>query len=393
MNDSKSNITSWTELRRRMPVTERWTYFDHAAVAPISGPARDAIAAWMREAAEEGGTVWSRWSRELENTRAAAANILGADASEIALVPNTTAGITLVAEGFPWQSGDNVVLPAGEFPSNQYPWMNLAGRGVEARRVPMEGVSLDLDRLLDACDARTRIVSLSWVGYATGWRVDVDEVVRAAHERGILVLLDAIQGLGVFPIDVRTTPVDFLAADGHKWMLGPEGAGIFYCRREHLARLRPLGVGWNSVAFGNDFGRIEWSLRDAASRYEGGTQNMAGMLGLGASLRMLAEFGLGPQSSRIAERVLEITDLACRRLEAIGGRIVSSRAGNRRSGIVAFEMPGRDPHAERRRLLREHVALNCRGGWLRISPHAYNDEQDVERLVAALAGRSGGVGE
>ena len=358
MTVSPSSAPAWAEMRRRMPVTGRWAYFDHAAVAPITGPAVEAIAAWLREAAEDGCPVWSRWSRELEQSRAAAANIIGADECEIALVPNTTAGITLVAEGFPWQPGDNVVLPAGEFPSNQYPWMNLAERGVEARRVPMEGMALDLDRLLDACDARTRIVSLSWVGYATGWRVDVDEVVYAAHERGILVFLDAIQGLGVFPIDVRTTQIDFLAADGHKWMLGPEGAGIFYCRREHLQQLRPLGVGWNSVAHGNDFNRIELNLRDAASRYEGGTQNMAGMLGLGASLRMLHQFGLGPSGSAIAERVLEISDLACRRIEEIGGRIVSCRDGGRRSGIVAFEMPGRDPHDERRRLMQRNVAVN-----------------------------------
>jgi selenocysteine lyase/cysteine desulfurase len=224
------------------------------------------------------------------------------------------------------------------------------------------------------------------VGYATGWRVDVNEVVRAAHERGILVFLDAIQGLGVFPLDVRSTPVDFLAADGHKWLLGPEGAGVFYCRAEHLSALRPLGVGWNSVAQGNDFSRIELALRDAASRYEGGTQNLAGFLALGASLRMLEQFGLGPQSSRLAERVLEITDVACRRIEKVGGRIVSRRGdAQHNSGIVAFEMPGRDPHAERRRLQQRGVALNCRNGWLRLSPHAYNNQDDVERLIEALA--------
>jgi selenocysteine lyase/cysteine desulfurase len=374
----------WTAFRARMPVTRNWAYFDHAAVAPISGPAREAIARWSQEAAETGAAAWSRWAKAAEETRAVAADILGAQRSEIALVPNTTSGITLVAEGYPWQSGDNVVVPAGEFPSNLYPWMNLAGRGVQTRRVPMDESALDVDRLLDACDDRTRLISLSWVGYKTGWRVDVGQVVDAAHRRGILVFLDAIQGLGVFPLDVAATQVDFLAADGHKWMLGPEGAGIFYCRREHLARLRPLVVGWNSVVQGHDFGRIEMTLRDEAARYEGGSQNLAGMLALGASLRMLHEAGLGPRGRAIAQRVLEITDLACRQIEQAGGRVVSRREGEHGSGIVAFEMPGRDPQAERRRLLKRGVALNSRGGWLRLSPHAYNNEADIKQLVAAL---------
>jgi len=375
----------WGQMRARMPVTRQWAYFDHAAVAPISGPAREAIARWSQEAAETGAAAWTTWGRGAEQTRAVAAEIVGAQPSEIALIPNTTSGITLVAEGYPWQSGDNVVAPAEEFPSNLYPWMNLADRGVETRRVPMQQTALDVDRLLDACDDRTRLISLSWVGYKTGWRVDVEQVVEAAHRRGILVFLDAIQGLGVFPLDVAATQVDFLAADGHKWMLGPEGAGIFYCRREHLARLRPLVVGWNSVVQGHDFSRIAMTLRDEAARYEGGSQNLAGMLALGASLRMLQEAGLGPSGSAIARRVLEITDLACRRIEQAGGRIVSRREGEHRSGIVAFEMPGRDPQAERRRLLKRGVALNSRGGWLRLSPHAYNNEADIERLTEGLA--------
>lgn len=384
---------AWAAMRARMPIAETWAYFDHAAVAPISGPAREAIEAWSREAAHTGAAAWPRWAQAAEQTRAVAAEILNAQASEIALVPNTTSGITLVAEGFPWRSGDNIVVPAGEFPSNLYPWMNLADRGVQTRRVAMDGepgtaAMLDVDRLLDACDDRTRLISLSWVGYVTGWRVNVKQVVEAAHRRGVLVFLDAIQGLGVFPLDAAETGVDFLAADGHKWMLGPEGAGLFYCRQEHLARLRPLGVGWNSVVQGHDFGRIDLTLRDEAARYEGGSQNLAGVLALGASLRMLRDFGLGPNTSAVGERVLEISELACRRIEQIGGKVVSRRTAEHRSGIVAFEMPGRDPQAERRRLLKRGVAVNSRGGWLRLSPHAYNNAEDVERLAEGLAAES-----
>lgn len=383
-SSNREHADRWATFRAAMPVTARWVYFDHAAVAPLTRPAAEAIAAWLRQAAEQGDTVWPQWAARIEQIRARVASLIGADADEIALVHNTTSGIGLVAEGFPWRDGDNVVTPANEFPSNLYPWMNLAGRGVETRRVEFADVALDLDRLFDACDHRTRVIALSWIGYATGWRVDVAEVVRRAHERGIKVFLDAIQGIGVFPIDVRDTGVDFLAADGHKWMLGPEGAGIFYCRREHLDLLRPLNVGWNSVKHFQDFSRIALDLRPQAARYEGGSQNMVGFLGLGASLDLLADLGLSATDSPLAERVREVADYASLRLEQSGAVIVSRRQPPHDSGIVSFDTPARDPVQLRHKLLAAGVALSCRGGRLRISPHAYNNEDDVERLIDVL---------
>ena len=194
------------------------------------------------------------------------------------------------------------------------------------------------------------------------------------------MFLDAIQGLGVFPLDVRRTPIDFLAADGHKWLLGPEGAGIFYLRREHLDLLRPVGVGWNSVAHSRDFTHIELNFKNTAERYEGGTMNMAGFIGLNASLELLLKYG----QTAISTRVLEITDLACRRQTAAGMDIDSVRRGDRRSGIVSFHPPGRDPDALRKQCFQQQVVLSCRAGRLRISPHAYNDQSDIDRLIEAL---------
>jgi len=368
-----------------MPVTRRFAYLDHAATAPISGPASEAIQTWLRQAAELGGAAWPEWEEGVNQVRRTAADLIGAMPEEVALVPNTTAGINLVAAGFPWREGDNVVTLANEFPSNQYPWMNLAGRGVEARRVPVEDGRVDLDRLAGACDGRTRIVSVSWIGYASGWRMDLEALVALAHERGALVFLDAIQGLGVFPIHARRAGVDFLAADGHKWLLGPEGAGLLFVRREHLSSLRPLNVGWNSVVHAHDFSRIELNLRPDAARYEGGSRNMAGHLALGASLRLLASMGLGTDTSALADRVLAVTDYAASRLEAIGAAIKSRREPPHRSGILAFELPGQNPVDLRRRCLQAGVVLSVRSGNLRISPHAYNDESDIERLVEVLS--------
>jgi cysteine desulfurase/selenocysteine lyase len=182
-------------------------------------------------------------------------------------------------------------------------------------------------------------------------------------------------------LDVRRTPVDFLAADGHKWLLGPEGAGVFFIRREHLDWLRPIGVGWNSVVHSHDFARIELVLKNSAERYEGGSPNTSGMIALGASMKLLARFG----PDALAKRILEITDLACRRLAEIGAVIYSDRRPQCKSGIVTFDLPGRDPEALRRRCREAGVVISCRNGRLRISPHAYNNAAEVDRLIGVLS--------
>ena len=385
MNPHENNPLRPEELRRQMPVAEDVAYFDHAAVSPLPEPTRQAVRDWVDQAACQGVLAWNTWADNLEKVRIQAAGMLAADAAEIAFVPNTSSGIQLVAEGFPWREGDNLVTLENEFPSNLYPWLNLKDRGVETRMVAVEGAVPDLDQLLEACDDRTRLVTVSWVSFCTGWRLDIAELVEQAHRRGILVFLDAIQGLGVFPLDLQSVEVDFLAADGHKWLLAPEGAGIFYLRREHLQLLRPLSAGWNSVEHAGQFDRIEWLPRESAVRYEGGSQNMAGITALGASLQLLSDCGLTPQSSRLAERVLEITDHACQRLEHLGATIISRREGEGRSGIVSFDLPGKNLPAIRRHCMQKNIALSCRNGLLRISPHAYVDEEDVRRLVDALS--------
>jgi selenocysteine lyase/cysteine desulfurase len=295
---------------------------------------------------------------------------------------STTDGVTLAAEGFPWQTGDNVVVPADEFPTDQYPWMNLASRGVETRRVPMEHGRLDLNRLEAACDSRTRIVAISWVGFLNGWRTDLKAAAEMAHRKGALLFVDAIQGLGAFPIDVRKTDIDFLAAGAQKWLLGPEGAGVFYVRHELLPKLRPIGVGAHSVTQGNDYTKVELSLKPTAARYEGGGPNMVGMIALGASIKLLLEMDL----SHIGERIIEITDQCCSRLQELGATFATDRsAADNKSGIVTFELPGCDPLAIRKHGYTRKVALAQRAGKLRISPHAYINDDDIDLLIDMLS--------
>ncbi len=367
-------------LRAEMPVARRWAYFDHAAVAPVSEPAAKVLRRWLAEAVEEGDTNWLDWARQLNETREIAARLVGAQTDEIALLLNTTAGINLVAEGIDWRDGDNIVTLDDEFPSNLYPWLHLASRGVETRRVPTDEGRVDLERLAERCDSRTRVVSVSWVGYGNGCRRDLRAIAELAHRHDTLFFVDAIQCLGVFPIDVVDDKIDCLAADGHKWMLSPEGAAIAYVSREWLPRLRPIGVGWNSVVHAGDYSRVELELKSNAARYEGGSYNMAGFLALGASLAML----MSAKIENVAAAVLEVTDRACERLQELGAVVRSPRSAAESSGIVSFELPGVDPIEARRVCLEHKVALACRAGRLRISPHAYNNEDDLQQLIEAL---------
>src|SRR5439155_1016894 len=250
----------WSRYRAEMPITQRWAFFDHAAVAPITDRAQKAINEWAADMADNGDVMEHRWVQRIEEVRRLAGRLLDADPVDIAFIKNTSEGIGLVAEGFPWKPGDNIVLAAEEYPSNQYPWMNQAHRGVEVRSVVSRGSRIAIDDIRAAIDSRTRIVSLSFVEFASGFRNDLDAIGSLCRERGVYFFVDAIQGLGVYPLDVNQTPVDFLAADSHKWLLGPEGIGIFWIREDLIDLLHPIGVGWNSLVDCYDFGKIDFRL-------------------------------------------------------------------------------------------------------------------------------------
>ena len=372
----------WQDFRGHMPICQRWAYFDHAAVSPLPDVSRDAIIRWAREAAEMGDVVWKQWAGVLEQLRTIAAQLLGASPREIALVRNTSHGVSIVAEGFPWRPGDNVVVPADEFPANQYPWLALCQRGVEVRRVPAREGRVRLEDLAAACDSRTRILSVSWVSYHLGWRHNPGDLAEIAHRVGAYFFLDAIQGLGVFSLDVREAGIDFLAADGHKWLLGPEGAGILFVREPLWEVLRPTSLGWNSVEHAFDFDRIEFRLKPSAARYEGGSTNMVGFIGLYSSLRLLHNYG----TERLQNRVLDLTDYLVERLTKLGLTVVSDRSTREHSsGIVAVEWPSKSLGNVQGKLLERGIVTSVRSGRLRMSPHAYNDFSDVDALVDALS--------
>jgi cysteine desulfurase/selenocysteine lyase len=367
-------------MRAGMPSATRWAYLDHAAVAPLPDLAAAAINDWVADSLANGATDWNRWRQRVEQLRTAAARLLRAATDDVAVIHNTTEGVGLVAEGLDWKPGDNMVVPACEFPSNLYAWLQLEQRGVEVRVVPVECDHIDYADIEAAVDNRTRLVAISWIGFRSGFRIDPARVARIAHRYDAWLFLDAIQGLGAFPIDVEAMEIDALAADGHKWLLGPEGAGVFFVRPELLDQLRPLGVGWNSVRHAGDFTNTALDLKPHAGRYEGGTYNMPGIVGLAASIDWINGFGI----ETISRQILDLTAELCDRLKSIGATLASDRSIEHASGIVSFSLPGQSPTEVQRACRDQDIVINSRDGRLRASPHAYSTPHDIDRLISLI---------
>jgi len=372
----------WTTLRDQFPITQRWAYFDHAAVAPLSLPAARAMTEWTTDKTENGEVNARRWDERVEEVRGLAGRLLGCNPTDVAFIKNTSEGIGIVAEGIAWRPGDNVVTAAEEYPANIYPWMNLKDRGVDVRLVPSRERRVEIDDIRSAIDGRTRLVSLSMVEYASGFRNDLGTVGSLCRERGVHFLVDAIQGLGVLPLDLGQIPVDFLSADGHKWLLGPEGAGIFYVRPALVEQLHPVGIGWNSVIGSRNFAKLDFQLKPHAGRWESGALNVAGITALGASMQLLLEIGIDQVSSRI----MDLTDHLCEQAAQAGIEIYSSRRPEDRSSIVSLVSRDGDPRGQVRRCRAAGVVINQRAGRLRISPHCYNTTAEVDRLLELLDG-------
>jgi selenocysteine lyase/cysteine desulfurase len=239
-----------------------------------------------------------------------------------------------------------------------------------------------LDDLAAAIDGSTRVLAISHVEFSSGFRNDLDDLAKLCQQRGVALFVDAIQGLGPHLIDVERTRLDFLAADGHKWLLGPEGAGVLYVRRDWIERLRPIGVGWHSVVGSYNSPRTQFELKPTAARWEGGSFNMPGIIGFGSSLGLILELGLEHVSRRIQDRATLVRALA----ESAGWSVAGSKIEADRSAIVPLERDGVDPEQAVKELRRQGIVASCRRGRLRISPHVYNDQDDLDRLQTALTG-------
>ena len=367
------------KIRKEFPVTEHRLFMDHARVAPLPRPVQAAITAFAEEACEQGTAHYPEWLKEIEIVRARFAKLINADASEVAFVKNTSEGLSIVANGIDWKEGDNVVVPDIEFPANVYPWMNLKSRGVEVRFVKAVRGRVPFEQITAQVNSRTRVLSISSVEFNSGFRNDLKRIGEFCKEKSIYFCVDAIQSLGVIPMDVKEFNIDFLAADGHKWMLSVEGLGGFYISKRVLNDIRPTVVGWNSMIDSDNYGDYDFTLKPDATRFEEGSLNTLGIYAFGAALALLEEEGI----EHIEQRVLHLGDCILEYLRHGKFKILSSTEPGERSGSVCFA--GDMDYKKLEPFLRErNVIVSVRDNFVRLSPHFYNTEDEIERFFALL---------
>lgn len=366
--------------RALFPITTQRTYLNHAAVSPLSTRVLDALDEWNRHWRDRAATP--DLELPIDAYRERFATLIGATAGEIAFTPNTTSGLLAVALGLSWQEGDVLLTAAGEFPANVYPWRPLTDRGVRIVTVEGEAHRILPERLEAALEAHptTRLLTLSHVSFATGARQDLAALGEICRAHGVYFLVDAVQSAGVMAIDVRSMKIDFLAAGGHKWLMGPLGAGFFYVRSDLIERLRPVTQGWLSVVDPRDFYDLDQPLADGASRFENGTLPWTSLTGLAASVETLLEVGV----DRTACHVHALGDRLIQGLQRRACTIVTPLPAAHRGGIVCFRHPIRSSATLVSDLDHQRISVAERGPLVRVSPHYYNNTDDIDRLLAAL---------
>ena len=364
--------------RDAFPACEGRTYLNCAAVAPGSTRVRAAINAWLDDHVAQGNMASGQWWERAAEARARTAALIGASPEEVAFVRSTSHGLAMVAEGLDWRPGDEVaVASAIEYPSNVYAWKHLADRGVRLREIRAVDGAVTPEAVEDAIGPRTRLVAVSSVQFASGHRTDVDAIGRLCRDRDVLFVVDAIQQAGAFPIDVKASGIHAMAACSHKWMLGLLGIGFLYVDRDLLAHLRPVLVGWHSVEDPFAFDGTHFDLRADASRLEEAAPSFPLVYGLGAAVEMLLDAGV----AEVASHITGLLDRAANALEAIGCEV--SPAPEHRAGILMIK-PAADVDALAEACGERNIAVSVRRGRLRLSPHLYNNEDDVDALVELL---------
>ena len=374
------------ELRALFPITERLVYLNHAAVSPLPTPTIKATEAQLHDVFENGSMHFRQWLSVKEEARRLLASLLGARPEQVAFMRNTSDSLSTVANGLRWKAGDNIVTFRHEFPSNIYPWLRLREtHGVEVRMCGEQNGRVDQEELCNLIDDRTRLVAISQVQFASGFRANIARLAEATRQKDALLVVDVIQGLGVVPTNVEQEGIDVAAGAGHKWLLTPEGVGYLYLSDRARERIEPTLVGWVSVQSPEDYDNFDQPWNRCTLAWETGTGPNALIHGLKASLELLASVG----TKRISNYLEELTDYLCERLEGVAYDVVSSRTPEDKSQIVCIKhRHGLSSMDLYRRLAEQNIITAPRGDRLRIAPHFYNNHEDIDRLLSGLSRES-----
>lgn len=370
-------------IAAEFPLQPGLIYMNHAGVGVWPRRTAQAVQAFAAENARHGASRYPAWARREQALRVALQAFINApSADDIALLPSTSAALSVVAGGIDWRWGDNVVGADEEFPSNRMPWQAQRKWGVTWRGVPVSGVADPEAALLSACDDRTRVLAISSVQFGTGLRLDLARLGEACRRRHILFCVDAIQSLGALPLDVQACGIDFTMADAHKWLLGPEGIAVFYCRSDLRPQLELRQFGWHMAEDVGDYDARTWRPAASARRFECGSPNMTGIHALAASLSLLVELG----AVEVATRILRNSSYLIEKLrELAGAQVLTPGPEARRAGIVTVRLPDTDHESLRTKLGAAGVICACRAGGLRFSPHVHNTPTQIDNMLEVLS--------
>ena len=366
-------------LEQEFPVNEQCIYLNHAAVAPWPTSAKKAVTRFAEENVTKGASDYPHWLEVESELRANIAQLIHATPDSVALVKNTSEALSFVAYGIDWQPGDTVVISDEEFPSNSIVWESLNDQGVNVRKVSLTGDEPEAE-LLKAISEQPRLVSISAVQYATGTRVDLEKIGQACQNSGTLFCVDAIQAVGALEFDVRKIQCDFAMADGHKWLLGPEGLGFFYVRPEKMNDLSLNEYGWHMIKHASDYSQTTWEVADTAMRFECGSPNMLAGYALEASTDLLLTVGL----DNVARAIEDNHAFLQQQLQALGAEILSPLNSQQRAGIITFKFEGIDSAWLYQQLMNKDVVCANRGGGVRFSPHFHTTKECMEGAIKAL---------
>lgn len=369
-------VPLWQQYRHQFPVTERLIYLHHAGVSPLCRPAAEAMKRLADDCLLFGSLHYDQWMETYQGLRVAAARLINSAPEEIAIVKNTSEGISTVALGIDWRPGDKVVAFCEEFPANFFPWKRLENKGV---RVVWLSYLDPLDRIDEAARG-ARLLALSFVQYLSGYRADLEAIGEICRRRGVFFFVDAIQGLGAFPLDVRKCHIQALAADGHKWLMGPEGCGILYIQKDLQDSIEPVEFGWTNIAGYNDYACRDMALRPDAGRYECGTLNTIGCYGLRAAIEFVLEAGV----ENIGNAVQALGDQIFEGVRRKGYETLGERTPSNGAGIVSFRKEGVDSRLIVRQLKDKNIVAAPRQGWVRMSPHFYISPTEIETVIDNL---------